>query len=50
MRSQLTGADISNINGGGWVAEYCYYKNGDMAYRTLRLANLKTWVSEKYEF
>jgi hypothetical protein len=30
MRSQLTDANISSINGGNWVANYSYYKNGDM--------------------
>lgn len=36
MRSQLTDANISNINGGNWVAKYSYHDNGDMAYRTIQ--------------
>jgi RHS repeat-associated protein len=39
MRSQLTDADISNINGGNWVAHHSYYDNGDMAYRTIQSDN-----------
>jgi hypothetical protein len=36
MRSQLTDANISNINGGNWVANYSYYKNGDMISRMIQ--------------
>jgi RHS repeat-associated protein len=36
MRSQLTDANISNINGGNWVAKYFFNNNGDMAYRTIQ--------------
>src|SRR4030042_4772530 len=39
MRSQLTDADISNINSTNWVAHYSYYKNGDMAYRIIQSDN-----------
>ncbi|MFZ0034537.1 MAG: hypothetical protein WAK60_06070, partial [Sedimentisphaerales bacterium] len=36
MRSQLTDAHISNINGGNWVAKYSYHDNGDMISRTVQ--------------
>ncbi len=39
MRSQLTDASISNINGGNWVAEYTYHDNGDMSSRTIQSDN-----------
>ena len=32
----LTDANITNINGGNWVAQYVYKKNGDMAYRVIQ--------------
>ena len=35
MRSQLTDANITNINGNPWIAEYIYHDNGDMASRTI---------------
>lgn len=36
MRSQLTNARLSDINSGNWVADYSYYKNGDMVSRTVQ--------------
>ena len=35
MLSQLTDANISNIDGDNWVAHYSYKKNGDMISRTI---------------
>ncbi len=36
MRSELTDATITNINGGPWQAEYIYYDNGDMIARIIQ--------------
>ena len=35
MRSQLTEANITNIGGNPWAAQYIYHDNGDMYKRTL---------------
>jgi len=35
MRSQLTNANINNIDSNLWIAEYIYHDNGDMASRTI---------------
>ncbi len=40
---QLTDADISNIAGGSWLAQYIYEKNGDMISRTIQ-ANTETFA------
>ncbi len=36
MLSQLTDANISDINSANWVAQYNYKKNGDMYSRTIQ--------------
>ena len=33
---QLTDANIGDVNGADWVAQYVYKKNGDMAYRIIQ--------------
>ena len=43
MLSQLTDADISNIAGGSWLAQYIYKKNGDMISRTIQ-SNTETFA------
>lgn len=43
MLSQLTDANISNIAGGNWLAQYIYKKNGDMISRTIQ-SNTETFA------